>query len=206
VAYQGRRVRVADRWWPLRVPAVVAGLLLVERLLMDEVGTPATLLRELGDLGDARTSPVGSMLALMALLVEAIAQLRPGGPGAPVAVHAAWAHGPDRRPIGVRGHPGRGPSPARPARRGRAVRPGDPGGDAGRAATSVERPPADSSLAALPTPALLAVDRGMFSWFFFVMLPRLRTSRERVSGRTRVDGTPWCSLSGCGEAFGVVPD
>jgi hypothetical protein len=78
---------VADRWWPLRVPAVVAGLLLVERLLMDEVGTPATLLRELGDLGDARTSPVGSMLALMALLVEAIARLRPGGPGAPVAVH-----------------------------------------------------------------------------------------------------------------------
>jgi resuscitation-promoting factor RpfA len=73
VTDRGGRVRRLDRWWWLRVPAVVASLLLVERLLMDEVGTPPTLLRALGDVWAARASPVVSMLVLMALLVEAIA-------------------------------------------------------------------------------------------------------------------------------------
>ena len=72
MAYRGRQVRLVDRGRSLRVPAVVASLLLVEQLLMDEVGTPAVLLRMLGDLGAARTSPVVTMLALMALLVEVI--------------------------------------------------------------------------------------------------------------------------------------
>jgi hypothetical protein len=137
---------VADRWWPLRVPAVVAGLLLVERLLMDEVGTPATLLRELGDLGDARTSPVGSMLALMALLVEAIA-------GYALAVlvlrSLCMLPGPTGR---IAGRLASVVAPVAVRRLldllvGGALFVQAPGGDAGRAATSVERPPADSSLA-----------------------------------------------------------
>jgi resuscitation-promoting factor RpfA len=73
MADRGGRGRQVDRWWSLRVPAVVASLVLVERWLMDEVGTPATLLRALGDLGAARASPLMAMLVLMTLLVEAIA-------------------------------------------------------------------------------------------------------------------------------------
>ena len=66
----GRRV---GRWRWARLPAVAVGLLLIERLLMNEVGLPLPLLRTLLDLGDAWSGPVASLLALMALLAEALA-------------------------------------------------------------------------------------------------------------------------------------
>jgi hypothetical protein len=50
---------------------VAAGLLLVERLLVGEVGSPTALVRSLQDLGDPGADPTLSTLALMALLAEA---------------------------------------------------------------------------------------------------------------------------------------
>jgi hypothetical protein len=43
-------VRRDDRWRSARLPAAAAGLVLVERVLMEEVGSPVALLRALGDL------------------------------------------------------------------------------------------------------------------------------------------------------------
>jgi hypothetical protein len=53
------------------VTGVAAGLLLVERLLVGEVGSPTALVRALQDLGDPGADPILSTLALMALLAEA---------------------------------------------------------------------------------------------------------------------------------------
>jgi hypothetical protein len=53
------------------VTGVAAGLLLVERLLVGEVGSPTALVRSLQDLGDPGADPILSTLALMALLAEA---------------------------------------------------------------------------------------------------------------------------------------
>ena len=50
---------------------VAAALLLVERLLVGEVGSPTALVRTLQDLGDPGADPILSTLALMALLAEA---------------------------------------------------------------------------------------------------------------------------------------
>jgi hypothetical protein len=60
-------------WWrePGRVAGVAAGLLLVERLLVGEVGSPTALARTLEGLGDLGADPILSTLALMALLAEA---------------------------------------------------------------------------------------------------------------------------------------
>jgi len=60
-------------WWrePGRVAGVAAGLLLVERLLVGEVGSPTALARTLQGLGDPGADPILSTLALMALLAEA---------------------------------------------------------------------------------------------------------------------------------------
>jgi hypothetical protein len=60
-------------WWrePGRVAGVAAGLLLVERLLVGEVGSPTALARTLQDLRDPGADPILSTLALMALLAEA---------------------------------------------------------------------------------------------------------------------------------------
>jgi len=60
-------------WWrePGRVSGVAAGLLLVERLLVGEVGSPTALARTLQGLGDPGADPILSTLALMALLAEA---------------------------------------------------------------------------------------------------------------------------------------
>jgi len=54
-----------------RVTGVAVGLLLVERLLVGEVGSPTALVRALQDLGDPGADPILSTLALMALLAEA---------------------------------------------------------------------------------------------------------------------------------------
>jgi hypothetical protein len=56
---------------PAPVTGVAAGLLLVERLLVGEVGSPTALVRSLQDLGDPGADPILSTLALMALLAEA---------------------------------------------------------------------------------------------------------------------------------------
>jgi Tfp pilus assembly protein FimV len=62
-----------DRWWrPGRLAVVAAGLLLVERLLLREVGSPTALARTLGGLGDPWADPVASVLALMTLTAEAL--------------------------------------------------------------------------------------------------------------------------------------
>jgi hypothetical protein len=66
----GFAVRLADRWRPAMVPAVATGLVLLERVLMDEMGSPVTLLRALGDLEQPRTDPVASVIAVMALAAE----------------------------------------------------------------------------------------------------------------------------------------
>ena len=60
-------------WWrrPGRVAGVAVGLLLVERLLVGEVGSPTALVRTLQDLGDPGADPILSTLALMGLLAEA---------------------------------------------------------------------------------------------------------------------------------------
>jgi Tfp pilus assembly protein FimV len=63
----------ADRWWrPGRLAGVAVGLMLVEGLLVREVGSPTALTRTLGDLGHPWADPVASVLALMALTAEAM--------------------------------------------------------------------------------------------------------------------------------------
>ena len=63
----------ADRWWrPGRLAGVAVGLMLVEGLLVREVGSPTALTRTLGDLGHPWADPVASVLALMALTAEAL--------------------------------------------------------------------------------------------------------------------------------------
>jgi nucleoid-associated protein YgaU len=62
---QGRR-----RWvWPL---AMVAGLVLVGRVLVGELGSPVRLLRALGDIGSPWADPVTPMISLLALLAETL--------------------------------------------------------------------------------------------------------------------------------------
>ena len=68
---EGRSVaRLAGRLGSARLPAVAAALVVVERALVAEVGSPATLLRTLLGLGDTWADPVAPMLALMGLLAE----------------------------------------------------------------------------------------------------------------------------------------
>jgi hypothetical protein len=66
----GRRLR---RWWSAWPLAVPAGLVLGGRVLLGEVGSPATRLRAVGGLGDPWADPVAPMLSLLALLAEALA-------------------------------------------------------------------------------------------------------------------------------------
>jgi hypothetical protein len=61
-----------DRWRSARLPAAAAGLVLVELALMDEVGSPVTLLRDLGDLGRSWADPVAPVLAVIALLTDTL--------------------------------------------------------------------------------------------------------------------------------------
>ena len=61
-----------DRRRSVRVPAAAAGLVLVERALMDGLGSPVTLLRVLGDLGRPWADPVAAVLALIAFTAETL--------------------------------------------------------------------------------------------------------------------------------------
>jgi hypothetical protein len=65
-------VRQAGRIRYARSPAVAAVLLVVERALVGEVGSPATLLRALPGHGDPWADPVVPVLALMALVAETL--------------------------------------------------------------------------------------------------------------------------------------
>ena len=68
------------RWvWPV---ATAAGLVLVGRVLVGEVGSPVRLLRALGDLGGPWADPVAAMISLLALLAENVGRLHPGRAGA----------------------------------------------------------------------------------------------------------------------------
>jgi hypothetical protein len=69
----GLAVGRVERWRPAMVPVVATGLLLLERVLLDEMGSPVTLLRALGDLGQPWTDPVASVLAAMAWTAETLA-------------------------------------------------------------------------------------------------------------------------------------
>jgi hypothetical protein len=61
-----------ERWRPAMAPMLATGLLLLERVLMDEMGSPVALLRALVDLGRPWTAPVASVLAAMALAAETL--------------------------------------------------------------------------------------------------------------------------------------
>jgi hypothetical protein len=122
----GLAVGRVQHWRPAMVPAVATGLLLLERVLPDQMGSPVTLLRALGDLGQPWTDPVASVLAVMALTAETLVG-HARGAGARVDGHAAWLDGSARRPAHVADHPGCGPAPARPAHGQRAARPDGPG-------------------------------------------------------------------------------
>jgi hypothetical protein len=62
-----------DRWWrSARLTGIAVGLMLVEWVLVDEVGSPMALARTLRDLGDPWADPVVPVLALMALIAEAM--------------------------------------------------------------------------------------------------------------------------------------
>jgi hypothetical protein len=61
------------QWRPGRAAGIAAGLLLVERLLVGEAGSPRMLVETLRDLGEPWADPVASVLALMALIAEALA-------------------------------------------------------------------------------------------------------------------------------------
>jgi nucleoid-associated protein YgaU len=65
-------VRRDDRWRSARLPVAATGLVLVERVLTDEVGSPVALLRDLGDLGRSPADPIASVLAVIALMAEAL--------------------------------------------------------------------------------------------------------------------------------------
>jgi hypothetical protein len=62
-----------DRWWrSARLTGIAVGLMLVEWMLVGDVGSPLALARTLRDLGDPWADPVVSVLALMALIAEAM--------------------------------------------------------------------------------------------------------------------------------------
>ena len=76
----GRRRERRRRAWPVAVATgpvlvglVLVGLVLAGRVLVGGLGSPARLLRSLGDLGDPWADPVAPMISLLALLAETLA-------------------------------------------------------------------------------------------------------------------------------------
>ena len=66
-------VRLAGWGRSVRLPLVAAVLVVVERVLVVELGSPVLLLRVLSGMRDAWADPVVMVLALMGLLAEALA-------------------------------------------------------------------------------------------------------------------------------------
>jgi hypothetical protein len=64
--------RQARRWRWLQIPALAAGLLLIECQLLARMGTPSSQVHTLLDLGLSPTAPVTPLLAILALLSEAL--------------------------------------------------------------------------------------------------------------------------------------
>ena len=62
----------SGRWPWVRIPALAAGLLLIERELLSVMGTPLAQARTLGELGRSPADPVTPLLAVLALLSEAL--------------------------------------------------------------------------------------------------------------------------------------
>jgi len=56
----------------VRIPALAAGLLLIERQLLAVMGTPTAQVRALRDLGLSPTDAVTPLLAVLAFLAEAL--------------------------------------------------------------------------------------------------------------------------------------
>ena len=65
-------VRLARRFRSVALPAVAVVLVVVERALVGEAGSPTTLLRALPGHGDTWADPVVPLLALMALVAETL--------------------------------------------------------------------------------------------------------------------------------------
>jgi hypothetical protein len=68
----GSGPRQVDRWRSGRLAGIIVVLLLAERMLMGEAGSPMALARTLRDLAGPWADPVVSVLALMALIAEAL--------------------------------------------------------------------------------------------------------------------------------------
>ena len=64
--------RQPGRWRWVRIPALAAGLLLIERQLLAVMGTPTAQVRALRDLGLSPTDAVTPLLAVLAFLAEAL--------------------------------------------------------------------------------------------------------------------------------------
>jgi hypothetical protein len=64
--------RHRGRWPWVRIAALAAGLLLIERQLVAVMGTPTAQVRTLRDLGLSPTDPVTPLLAVLAFLSEAL--------------------------------------------------------------------------------------------------------------------------------------
>lgn len=68
----GRRGRWRWRWRWVRIPGLVAGLLLIEWQLQAVMGTPIAQVRTLRHLGRSPTDPVTPLLAVLAFLSEVL--------------------------------------------------------------------------------------------------------------------------------------
>jgi len=71
-AATGVALRQPGRWRWVRIPALAAGLLLIEHHLLAVMGTPTAQVRTLWDLGLSPTDPVTPLLAVLAFLAEAL--------------------------------------------------------------------------------------------------------------------------------------
>ena len=72
LAAAGVAPRQPGRWRWVRIPALAAGLLLIERQLLAVMGTPTAQVRALRDLGLSPTDSVTPLLAVLAFLAEAL--------------------------------------------------------------------------------------------------------------------------------------
>jgi len=132
LAAAGVAPRQPGRWRWVRIPALAAGLLLIERQLLAVMGTPTAQIRALRDLGLSPTDAVTPLLAVLAFLAEALIGYVVVILCPPDARLAAGLHRRTDRPGRAPPQPRSGPQGARPAGRRHAPRPGDADGDGRR--------------------------------------------------------------------------